>query len=65
MTRTSDFDYTLPEAAIAQEAIEPRDASRLLDAGALTDHRFSDLPSLLDPGDVVVVNNTRVRDARP
>lgn len=64
MTRTADFEYALPEAAIAQEAIEPRDAARLLDAGSLTDLRFTDLPALLDPGDLVVVNTTRVRAAR-
>lgn len=64
MTPTIDFDYELPEEAIAQEAIEPRHAARLLDARRLTDHRFLDLPDLLRPGDVVVVNNTRVRPAR-
>ena len=64
MTRTADFDYELPDDAIAQEAIEPRDHSRLLDARTLTDHRFSELPRLVEPGDVVVVNSTRVRAAR-
>src|SRR5690606_21095480 len=62
--RISDFDYVLPEEAIAQTPTEPRDASRLLVATTLTDHRFSDLPSLLDPGDLLVVNDTRVRAAR-
>ncbi|GMQ85458.1 MAG: tRNA preQ1(34) S-adenosylmethionine ribosyltransferase-isomerase QueA [Acidimicrobiia bacterium] len=61
---TSDFDYHLPKAAIAQEAIEPRDAARLLVASTLDDLTFTDLPSLLDPGDVIVVNETRVRAAR-
>lgn len=59
-----DFDYHLPLEAIAQEAIEPRDASRLLVARTLEDRTFADLADLLDPGDLVVVNNTRVRPAR-
>ncbi|MFV9672969.1 MAG: tRNA preQ1(34) S-adenosylmethionine ribosyltransferase-isomerase QueA [Acidimicrobiia bacterium] len=58
------FDYDLPASAIAQSAIEPRDAARLLVAGTLEDRVFTDLPGLLEPGDLVVVNNTRVRPAR-
>lgn len=61
---SSLFDYDLPPEAIAQAAIEPRDAARLLVARTLDDRLFTDLPSLLDPGDLVVVNNTRVRPAR-
>ncbi len=61
---SSLFTYDLPANAIAQAAIEPRDASRLLVADTLDDRYFTDLPDLLDPGDVVVVNNTRVRPAR-
>ena len=61
---TSDFDYDLPEAAIAQEAIEPRDSSRLLVAASMDDMHFSDLPMILHPGDLLVVNTTRVRAAR-
>ena len=61
---TARFDYDLPAAAIAQAAIEPRDDARLLDARDLRDHRFRDLPGLLDPGDLVVVNRTRVRPGR-
>jgi S-adenosylmethionine:tRNA ribosyltransferase-isomerase len=60
----SDFEYELPESSIAQTPVEPRDSSWLLDATTMRDHRFSDLPSLLDPGDLVVVNNTKVRHAR-
>jgi S-adenosylmethionine:tRNA ribosyltransferase-isomerase len=60
----SDFQYDLPEASIAQTPVEPRDSSWLLDASTMRDHRFSDLPSLLEPGDLVVVNNTKVRHAR-
>ena len=62
--RTSDFRYHLPESAIAQEPLEPRDAARLLLASSLEDRRFSDLPDLLRPGDLLVVNRTRVRRAR-
>jgi S-adenosylmethionine:tRNA ribosyltransferase-isomerase len=62
--RVSDFTYPLPESAIAQEPIEPRHDARLLDAEDLSDHRFLDLPQLLEPGDLVVVNETRVRSAR-
>lgn len=58
------FRYDLPKEAIAQRPVEPRDAARLLDARDLSDHRFRDLPSLLEPGDLVVVNDTRVRRAR-
>ncbi|MDH3470807.1 MAG: tRNA preQ1(34) S-adenosylmethionine ribosyltransferase-isomerase QueA [Acidimicrobiia bacterium] len=61
---TSLFDYDLPESSIAQAPIEPRDSSRLLDSRNLSDHTFADLPTLLDPGDLVVVNSTRVRKAR-
>jgi len=63
-TCTADFSYELPEEAIAQSAVEPRDSARLLDADRLADHRFSDLPALLSPGDLVVVNQTSVRRAR-
>ena len=62
--RVENFKYALPESAIAQEAIEPRHDSRLLDTRDMSDHRFLDLPSLLRPGDLVVVNETRVRAAR-
>ena len=62
--RTSDFFYGLPEGAIAQDPVEPRDASRLLDTRDMVDHRFSALPLLLEPGDLVVVNRTKVRAAR-
>ncbi len=62
--QASDFDYDLPKTAIAQHAIEPRDAARLLVSSTLDDLTFTDLPSLLDTGDVIVVNETRVRAAR-
>ncbi len=61
---TDEFHYDLPAAAIAQAAIEPRDASRLLVVDGLEDRVFTDLPNILHPGDLVVVNRTRVRSAR-
>lgn len=65
---TARFDYALPERAIAQHPAEPRDAARLLvDRGAGRDPEHlhvRDLPGLLGPGDVVVVNTTRVLRAR-
>lgn len=62
--QTSEFSYLLPEEVIAQQPIEPRDAARLLDTRDMTDHTFRELADLLDPGDIVVVNKTRVRAAR-
>ncbi len=65
---TEDFAYDLPETAIAQTPVEPRDAARLLvDRGpgeAPEDHTVADLPSLVRPGDLLVVNDTRVIPAR-
>ena len=66
--KTSDFDYFLPEELIAQTPIEPRDHSRLL-VYDRADHsvqhlHFYDLPRFLNPGDVMVVNDTRVIPAR-
>jgi S-adenosylmethionine:tRNA ribosyltransferase-isomerase len=64
----SAFDYDLPPELIAQEPLAERDASRLLvldrETGAVRHHAFCDLPSLLDPGDLVVVNRSRVFPAR-
>ena len=61
---TADFEYSLPEDLSAQTPIEPRDSSRLLDTRDLSDRSFTDLPSILRCGDLLVVNNTRVRAAR-
>src|SRR5207244_3928170 len=61
------FDYDLPAGSVAQTPAEPRDAARLLvDRGAgPTEHRsVADLPDVLEPGDLLVVNETRVRAAR-
>ena len=64
----SDFYYDLPEELIAQEPIEPRDASRLLvmdkQTGVLTDGTFRDIKNLLKPGDCLILNNSRVLPAR-
>ncbi len=66
--RKSDFNYDLPTALIAQTPAEPRSASRLLclngASGAHADRRFTDLPDLLRPDDLLVFNNTRVIPAR-
>ncbi|MBE6778244.1 MAG: tRNA preQ1(34) S-adenosylmethionine ribosyltransferase-isomerase QueA [Ruminococcaceae bacterium] len=64
----SDFYYDLPEELIAQEPLEQRDASRLLVLdrrnGACTDRVFSDLLDYLQPGDCLILNNSRVLPAR-
>lgn len=64
--KTSDFNFELPPERIAQSAVEPRDAARLLHvtAAALSDLHVRDLPSLLRAGDLLVMNNTRVIPAR-
>ena len=64
------YEYGLPARLIAQEPVEPRSAARLLVApelsadGEVAHLTMADLPHLLRPGDVVVVNDTRVRPAR-
>ncbi|MGD9889973.1 MAG: tRNA preQ1(34) S-adenosylmethionine ribosyltransferase-isomerase QueA [Dehalococcoidia bacterium] len=66
--RTSDFDYHLPRELIAQTPVEPRDASRLLvlqrDGGAIEHAHFAEIGRFLRPGDLLVVNETRVLRAR-
>ena len=64
--RVEDLQYDLPEAAIAQKPIEPRDSARLLVAlsGLLEHATVADLPRFLRPGDLLVVNDTRVIRAR-
>ena len=65
---TSELDYELPEALIAQKPAEPRDASRLMvmdtRTGTITHHVFRDLPAFLRPGDALVLNETKVLPAR-
>ncbi|WGF89340.1 tRNA preQ1(34) S-adenosylmethionine ribosyltransferase-isomerase QueA [Marinivivus vitaminiproducens] len=60
------FDFDLPPDRIAQSPIQPRDRARLLHvtADALSDRSVADLPGLLRPGDLVVVNDTKVIPAR-
>lgn len=63
-----EFDFDLPSELIAQEPAGERSAARLLHldrvSGSITHSTVSALPNLLGPGDVVVVNNTRVFPAR-
>lgn len=67
-SRTSDYDYVLPEERIAQHAVEPRDASRLMvvdrATGEITHRVFRDLLELIPAGDALVLNTTRVFRAR-
>lgn len=64
--RLSDFDYDLPEHLIATRPMVPRSAARLLvaEGGRIADRRVGDLPEVLGPGDLLVVNDTRVIAAR-
>lgn len=63
--RIADFDYSLPDELIAQYPAATRRASRLLDVGAaVVDRQFSDLPKVLNPGDLLVFNDSRVIPAR-
>ena len=66
--QAADFDYPLPPELIAQRPLPERSASRLLAVdgatGARRDARFTDLPGLLAPGDLLVFNDTRVVPAR-
>lgn len=66
--KLSDFMYDLPEARIAQTPIEPRDHSRLMvlhrDTGAIEHKHFYDIIDYLNPGDCLVINETKVIPAR-
>ncbi|HEX9674825.1 MAG TPA: S-adenosylmethionine:tRNA ribosyltransferase-isomerase, partial [Anaerolineales bacterium] len=66
--RLEDFDYELPADRIAQRPAQPRDASRLLvldrTSGSIQHRSFRDLPTLLTPGDALILNETRVIPAR-
>ena len=66
MLTLDDFDFQLPPELIAQHPASERTASRLLQvsSGALHDRQFADLPQLIDPGDLLVFNDTRVIKAR-
>ncbi len=67
-SRTSDYDYELPEARIAQRPVEPRDASRMLvvdrKTGSLSHQTFRDVLGLIPDGDAIVLNTTKVFRAR-
>jgi len=64
----SELDYDLPPELIAQQPVEPRDASRLLVCDRATHshahHRFYELPAFLRPGDLLIANDTSVINAR-
>src|SRR5690242_3193037 len=65
--RTSDYDFDLPTSLIAQTPLDRRDASRLMvlhrESGVIEHRVFADLPSLTKPGDLLVVNRSRVMRA--
>ncbi|MBX2860603.1 MAG: tRNA preQ1(34) S-adenosylmethionine ribosyltransferase-isomerase QueA [Vampirovibrio sp.] len=62
------YDYQLPEALVAQYPLSQRHESRMMvlnrKTGEISHHRFYDLPQFLDPGDLVVLNNTKVLPSR-
>ena len=66
--KKSDFYYDLPEELIAQTPVEPRNASRMMavnrNTGAIAHYHFSDLGQLLEKGDLLVLNDSRVLPAR-
>ena len=66
--KTSDFYYDLPQELIAQTPVEPRDSSRLLvlnrQTGEICHRHFTDILDYLNPGDLLVLNNSRVIPAR-
>ncbi len=64
-----NLDYTLPPSLIAQQPVSPRDHARLLvvdgaNAGRLSDRGICDLPKILNPGDLLILNDTRVVRAK-
>ncbi len=65
---TADFDFHLPEELIAQTPLEKRDASKLLivnrETGKMQDKHFHSIIDMLEPGDALVMNDTRVLPAR-
>ena len=66
--KTTEFDYTLPSDLIAQTPIEPRDASRLMvlhrSTGKIAHRTFHDILEYLQPGDLLVGNDSRTIPAR-
>ena len=67
-TKLSEFEFDYPEELVAKYPAEPRDSCRLMTVDrqeeAFGHHQFSDLPDLFNPGDVLVVNDTKVYPAR-
>ena len=65
---TSDYFFDLPKELIAQDPMEKRDECRLLvldkDTGEVSHHRFNEIINYLEPGDCLVLNNTKVIPAR-
>ena len=68
LTKTAAYDYNLPKELIAQDPAEPRDSSRLMvvhkNDGSTEDRIFRDITEYLNPGDLLVLNDTRVLPAR-
>ena len=68
MLTTEDFDYDLPHELIAQTPLKERDASRMLvlnaETGATEDRHFYDILDYIEPGDAIVMNDTRGMPAR-
>ena len=68
LTKTAAYDYELPKELIAQDPAEPRDSSRLMVVhrkdGSTEDRIFRDITEYLNPGDLLVLNDTRVLPAR-
>ena len=68
LTKTAAYDYNLPKELIAQDPAEPRDSSRLMVVhkkdGSTEDRIFRDITEYLNPGDLLVLNDTRVLPAR-
>jgi S-adenosylmethionine:tRNA ribosyltransferase-isomerase len=66
--RLEDFDFNLPKELIAQNPVEPRDSSRLMvvdkTSRKITEYHFREIEQFLRPGDVLVLNNTKVLPAR-
>ena len=66
---TADFDFHLPEELIAQTPLEKRDASKLLivnrETGEMQDKHFHSIIDMLEPGDALVMNDTRVLPCPP
>ena len=68
MMKTSDFNFDLPQELIAQDPLEDRSSSRLMvlnkESGEITHRIFHDITEYLQPGDCLVINDTKVIQAR-